>query len=76
MSNVCVIFTCSIQLVSFVELFAFIKETSFEANQMQGLSYFLKKVFVTYTEAEVCYEMQSFNIAVVEINRLLHVSLK
>lgn len=54
MSSVCV-FTCSIQLASFVELFTFINEASFEANQKQSLSYFFKKGFVIYTEAEVCY---------------------
>lgn len=42
MSTVCIIFICSIQLASFVELFAFISEESFEANQMQGLSHFSK----------------------------------
>lgn len=55
MSTVCIIFTCSTQLASFVELFAFINEASFEANQMQGLSYFSKKIMVTYIEVEVCY---------------------
>lgn len=43
MSTVCIIFTCSTQLGSFVELFPLINEASFEANQMQGLFYFSKK---------------------------------
>lgn len=55
MSTVCIIFTCSTQLGSFVELFPLINEVSFEANQMQGLFYFSKKIMVTYIEVEVCY---------------------
>lgn len=55
MSTVCIIFTCSVQWASLVELFAFISEASFEAHQMQGLSYFSKKIMVTSTEVEVCH---------------------
>lgn len=76
MCTLCIIFTCSIQLVSFVGLFAFINEASLEANQMQELSYFSKKNLVTYTEQELLIKGRAFNIAVVEINQLFHVSLK
>lgn len=55
MSTVCIIFTCSVQWASLLELFSFISEASFEANQMQGLSYFSKKNIVTSTEVEACY---------------------
>lgn len=61
MSTVCIIFTCSTQLGSFVELFPLINEASFEANQMQGKTfYFSKKIMVTYIEVEVCYWILSF----------------
>lgn len=60
MSTVCIIFTCSTQLAAFVELFAFINEASFKANQVKGLCYVSQKFMGAYYKVEVWYEIQSY----------------